>query len=136
MCVGAIDTEIVDTPGFRGESFHFSQEVFPAEYGALYDSDLQTLFWEFLCRLAQLLPVPDLTQVRGDAYNDTAVCESAVCPVPEVFMCLSQTASWLGAERSVLEDCVQSVSEPTHLNHLLQHHRHLGHLEQHGESFL
>ncbi|KAG7215867.1 hypothetical protein INR49_021848 [Caranx melampygus] len=61
------------------ERREFFSEVFPAEYGALYDSDLQTLFWEFVCRLAQLLPVPDLTQ----------------------------TASWLGAECSVLEDCVQ-----------------------------
>ncbi|XP_078137651.1 uncharacterized protein LOC144537701 [Sander vitreus] len=89
-------------------------EVFPAEYGPQYDSDLQMLFSEFLCRLAQLLPVPDL----------------------------EQTVSWLGAECSVLEDCVHSVSEPTDLKNLLQHHRHLGHLEQHvppssmGESIL
>ncbi|XP_071358516.1 zinc finger protein 11-like [Trachinotus anak] len=92
----------------------FFLEVFPAEYGAQYDSDLQTLFWEFLCRLAQLLPVPDL----------------------------EQTASWLGAECSVLEDCVHSVSEPTDLKNLLQHHKQLGHLEQHvppstmGDSIL
>lgn len=45
--------------------FFFSKEVFPAEYGPQYDSDLQTLFSEFLFRLAQLLPVPDLEQVRG-----------------------------------------------------------------------
>lgn len=32
-------------------------------FGAQYASDLHTLFWEFLCRLAQLLPVPDLEQV-------------------------------------------------------------------------
>lgn len=49
-------------------SFFFfarSKEVFPAEFGPQYDSDLQTLFEEFLYRLAQLLPVPDLEQVRG-----------------------------------------------------------------------
>ncbi|XP_040885768.1 zinc finger protein 132-like isoform X2 [Toxotes jaculatrix] len=92
----------------------FFLEVFPAEYGPQYDSDLQTLFWEFHCRLAQLLPVPDL----------------------------EQTVSWLGAESSVLEDCVHSVSEPTDLKNLLQHHKHLGHLEQHvppssmGDSIL
>ncbi|XP_062299950.1 zinc finger protein 132-like [Scomber scombrus] len=92
----------------------FFSEVFPAEYGPQYDSDLQTLFWEFLCRLAQLLPVPDL----------------------------KQTVSWLGAEGSVFEECVRSVSEPTHLRTLLQHHKHLGHLEQHvppssmGDSIL
>ncbi|XP_070785144.1 zinc finger protein 11-like [Enoplosus armatus] len=92
----------------------FFLEVFPSEYGPQYDSDLQTLFSEFLFRLAQLFPVPDL----------------------------EQTVSWLGAECSVLEDCVRSVSEPTDLKHLLQHHRHLGHLEQHvppsgmGDSIL
>ncbi|XP_068442879.1 zinc finger protein 11-like [Clinocottus analis] len=92
----------------------FFLEVFPAEYGPQYDSDLQMLFSEFLCRLAQLLPVPDL----------------------------EQTVSWLGAERSVLEDCVRSVSEPTDLNVLLQCHKRLGHLEQHvppssmGDSIL
>uniref|UniRef100_A0AAQ5YCC2 TERF1-interacting nuclear factor 2 N-terminal domain-containing protein n=1 Tax=Amphiprion ocellaris TaxID=80972 RepID=A0AAQ5YCC2_AMPOC len=84
----------------------FFLEVFPAEYGIQFDSDLQTLFWEFLCRLAQLLPVPDLEQI----------------------------VSWLGAECSVMEDCVQSVSEPTDLKNLLQHHKQLGHLEQHGNN--
>ncbi|XP_038595162.1 zinc finger and SCAN domain-containing protein 2-like isoform X2 [Micropterus salmoides] len=92
----------------------FFLEVFPAEYGPQYDSDLQTLFSEFFFRLAQLLPVPDL----------------------------EQTVSWLGAECSVLEDCVHSVSEPSDLKYLLQHHKQLGHLEQHvppssmGDSIL
>uniref|UniRef100_A0A668AN60 C2H2-type domain-containing protein n=1 Tax=Myripristis murdjan TaxID=586833 RepID=A0A668AN60_9TELE len=45
------------------ERENFFLEVFPVEYGPQYDSDLQTLFWEFVCRLAQLLPVPDLEQV-------------------------------------------------------------------------
>ncbi|XP_047430709.1 zinc finger protein 11-like [Mugil cephalus] len=92
----------------------FFLEVFPAEFGPQYDSDLQTLFEEFLHRLAQLLPVPDL----------------------------EQTVSWLGAKCSLLEDCVHSVSEPTDLKNLLRHHKNLGHLEQHvppssmGDSIL
>ncbi|KAM7366891.1 hypothetical protein PAMP_014828 [Pampus punctatissimus] len=92
----------------------FFLEVFPAEYGPQYDSDLQTLFWEFLCRLAQLLPVPDL----------------------------EQTVAWLGAEGPVLEDCVHSVSKPIDVKTLIQHHKNLGHLEQHvppssmGDSIL
>uniref|UniRef100_A0A3B3XPA4 C2H2-type domain-containing protein n=1 Tax=Poecilia mexicana TaxID=48701 RepID=A0A3B3XPA4_9TELE len=45
------------------ERKHFFVDIFPAEYGPLYDSDLQTLFAEFLCRLFQLVPVPDLEQV-------------------------------------------------------------------------
>lgn len=54
---------------------------------------------------------------------------SVVC----VFIHFPQTVSWLGAECSVLEDCVRSVFEPTDLKDLLQHHKHLGHLEQHGK---
>ncbi|XP_030004711.1 zinc finger protein 17-like isoform X2 [Sphaeramia orbicularis] len=81
----------------------FFLEVFPAEFGPQYEGDLQMLFWEFLCRLGQLLPVPDL----------------------------EQTISWLGGESSVLKDGVYSVFEPTHMKNLLQHHKHLGHLEQH-----
>ncbi|XP_056281128.1 zinc finger protein 14-like [Pseudoliparis swirei] len=81
----------------------FFSEVFPAEYGPRYDSDLQALFSEFLRRLAQLLPVPDL----------------------------EQTASWLGAERSALEDVVRSVSAPADLSALLRTHKDLGHLERH-----
>lgn len=34
------------------------------EYGPQYDIELQTLLWEFLSRLVQLLPTPDLAQVR------------------------------------------------------------------------
>ncbi|XP_030575784.1 zinc finger protein 184-like isoform X2 [Archocentrus centrarchus] len=96
------------------ERQNFFMEVFPAEFGSQYDRDLQTLFWEFHCRLTQLLPVPDL----------------------------EETVSWLRAECSVLEDCVHSVSEPADLKNLLQHHKKLGHLEQHvppssmGDSIL
>ncbi|XP_074554416.1 uncharacterized protein LOC141810610 [Halichoeres trimaculatus] len=97
--LGLIQTLLKDPKERRD----FFLEVFPAEYGALYDSDLQTLFSEFLFRLAQLLPVPDL----------------------------EQTVSWLGADCSVFEECERSISEPTDLSILLQHHKHLGHLEQH-----
>ncbi|KAM6984941.1 TERF1-interacting nuclear factor 2-like [Aplochiton taeniatus] len=46
------------------ENEHFFKDVFSAEYGSQYDKDLQTLFWEFLCRLAQLVPPPNLQQVN------------------------------------------------------------------------
>ncbi|KAJ8261597.1 hypothetical protein GJAV_G00156120 [Gymnothorax javanicus] len=44
------------------ERDHFFQEVFAVEYGPQFDAALQKLFWEFLSRLDQLLPVPDLAQ--------------------------------------------------------------------------
>nr|XP_015811273.2 zinc finger protein 11 isoform X1 [Nothobranchius furzeri] len=96
------------------ERRYFFKDIFPVEFGPQYNRDLQSLFSEFLCRLAQLLPVPDL----------------------------QQTVSWLGAECSLLDDCVLVVSESTHLVNLLQLHRNLKHLEQHvppasmGDSIL
>ncbi|KAG7487262.1 hypothetical protein MATL_G00021380 [Megalops atlanticus] len=72
------------------------------QLGPSYDSALQMLVWEFLSRLEQLLPVPDL----------------------------KQTVSWLSAAPSVLEECVQSASDPQQLKTLLQHHRCVGHLDR------
>eukprot|EP00063_Salmo_salar_P034454 XP_014009289.1 PREDICTED: zinc finger protein 135-like isoform X3 [Salmo salar] len=88
------------------EREHFFQEVFPVDYGPKYDSALQGLMWEFLSRLEQLLPVPDL----------------------------KQTVSWLNAAPSVLEECVNSLSQPLQLKTLLQHHRELGHLDTNATS--
>ncbi|KAG7456327.1 hypothetical protein MATL_G00250970 [Megalops atlanticus] len=82
------------------ERVHFFQEVFPAEFGSKYDTALQMLVWELLSRLEQLLPVPDL----------------------------KETAAWLSAAPSVLEECVQSVSHPQELKTLLQLYSSHGHL--------
>ncbi|XP_029486437.2 zinc finger protein 551-like [Oncorhynchus nerka] len=81
---------------------HFLQEVFPVLYGTKYDTALQILVWEFFSRLEELLLVPSFTQ----------------------------TASRLSLAFSGLEECVQSVSDPEHLKTLLQHQRHLGHLNR------
>ncbi|XP_064795392.1 uncharacterized protein LOC135515655 isoform X2 [Oncorhynchus masou masou] len=88
------------------EREHFFQEVFPVDYGPKYDSALQGLMWEFLSRLEQLLPVPDL----------------------------KQTVSWLNAGPSVLEECVNCLSQPLQLKTLLQHHRELGYLDTNATS--
>ncbi|KAJ8007304.1 hypothetical protein DPEC_G00116140 [Dallia pectoralis] len=77
----------------------FFQEVFPDQYGLDYDTALETLTWEFLSRLEQLFPVPDL----------------------------KQTATWLSSCPSVLQECVQST--PENLNLILQHHKSCGHFE-------
>ncbi|CDQ75347.1 unnamed protein product [Oncorhynchus mykiss] len=77
-----------------------SQEVFPVHYGPRYDTALQTLVWEFLSRLEELLPIPDLTQ----------------------------TTAWLGAAPSVLEECGQTVFDPEQLKTVLQHHQRHGNL--------
>uniref|UniRef100_A0A3B5M7S3 C2H2-type domain-containing protein n=1 Tax=Xiphophorus couchianus TaxID=32473 RepID=A0A3B5M7S3_9TELE len=60
------------------ERKHFFMDIFPAEYGPQYDSDLQTLFAEFLCRLFQLVPVPDLEQVSLNT-NCTGNYQTRLC---------------------------------------------------------
>lgn len=45
--------------------FLFWQEEFPVDYGPKFDQELEKLLWEFLIRLDQLLPVPNLAQVVG-----------------------------------------------------------------------
>ncbi|XP_036407627.1 TERF1-interacting nuclear factor 2 [Megalops cyprinoides] len=79
----------------------FFQEEFPIEYGPQFDTALEKLLWEFLSRLDQLLPVPDL----------------------------AQTVSWLCAAPAVLEECAKSVSQPQLLRTLLQHQKRLGHVD-------
>ncbi|XP_029932542.1 TERF1-interacting nuclear factor 2 [Myripristis murdjan] len=83
------------------EKEHFLKEEFPVDYGPLYDQELEKLLWEFLIRLDQLLPVPNL----------------------------SQTVSWLSTAPPVLEECARSATQPQLLKILLQHQTCLGHLE-------
>ncbi|KAL6490876.1 hypothetical protein MHYP_G00012210 [Metynnis hypsauchen] len=79
----------------------FFQEEFDSTYGPQYNSALEKLLWEFLTRLDQLLPVPDL----------------------------AQTVSWLSAAPAVLEECARSATQPQLLQTLLQHEKCLGHLD-------
>ncbi|KAM6895702.1 uncharacterized protein FYW49_019574 [Xenentodon cancila] len=88
------------------EREHFYQEVFPADYGLSYDTDLQLLVWEFLSKLERLLPVPDL----------------------------GQTVSWLTSAPSVLKDSLQALSNPEDLRSLLQHHQSLQSLGGQGTT--
>ncbi|KAM6895952.1 uncharacterized protein PEZ65_021087 [Lycodopsis pacificus] len=82
------------------EKEFFFQEVFPTNYGSNYDQRLQQLVSEFLSRLEQLLPTPNL----------------------------QQTAAWLTETTSVSEEFGQNLSEPFGLKSLLLHHRQLGSL--------
>ncbi|XP_045927645.1 zinc finger protein 432-like isoform X1 [Micropterus dolomieu] len=80
------------------EKEFFFQEVFPANYGSNYDQRLQQLVSEFLSRLEQLLPIPDL----------------------------QQTAAWLTETTSVGDEFGLHLSEPFALKTLLLHHIKLG----------
>lgn len=79
----------------------FYMVEFPSEYGPQFDQELEKLLWEFLLRLNQLLPVPNL----------------------------AQTVSWLTAAPPVLEECAKAASQPQLLRTLLQHQICLGHLD-------
>ncbi|XP_045068139.1 uncharacterized protein LOC123482964 isoform X2 [Coregonus clupeaformis] len=79
----------------------FYKVEFPSEYGPQFDQELEKLLWEFLLRLDQLLPVPNL----------------------------AQTVSWLTEAPPVLEECAQAASQPQLLRTLLQHQTLLGHLD-------
>lgn len=83
------------------EREHFLKEEFPVDYGPTFDQELEKLLWEFLIRLDQLLPVPNL----------------------------AQTASWLSDSPPVLEECARAATQPQLLKILLQHQTCLGHLE-------
>uniref|UniRef100_A0A3B1JT87 TERF1 (TRF1)-interacting nuclear factor 2 n=1 Tax=Astyanax mexicanus TaxID=7994 RepID=A0A3B1JT87_ASTMX len=84
----------------------FFQEEFDSQYGPQYDLAVEKLLWEFLTRLDQLLPVPDL----------------------------AQTVSWLSSAPAVLEECARSASQPQLLSTLLQHEKCLGHLDSAGKQ--
>ncbi|KAK6296646.1 hypothetical protein J4Q44_G00327880 [Coregonus suidteri] len=83
------------------EREHFFQEVLPVHYGPQYDTAVQVLVWEFLSRLEELQPVPDFTQ----------------------------TAAWLSAAPSVLEECGHTIFDPEALKTLLQRNQHHGNLK-------
>ncbi|XP_008426219.1 TERF1-interacting nuclear factor 2 isoform X3 [Poecilia reticulata] len=85
----------------EAEREHFFKEQFPTDYGPRFDQELEKLLWEFLIRLDQLLPVPNL----------------------------AQTVSWLCDAPPVLEECAQAATQPQLLKILLQHQACLGHLE-------
>uniref|UniRef100_A0A4W5MDL4 C2H2-type domain-containing protein n=1 Tax=Hucho hucho TaxID=62062 RepID=A0A4W5MDL4_9TELE len=76
------------------ERIQFFKVDFPVVYGCDFDRALQALVCQFLSRLEDLLPVPDL----------------------------KQTASWLSAVPSASDECLQSLSHTEDLQYLLQHH--------------
>ena len=55
--------------------------VFPIRYGPRYDTALQILMWEFLSRLEELLPVPDLTEVQAQYLNSMKSLDGQACHV-------------------------------------------------------
>ncbi|KAK6291152.1 hypothetical protein J4Q44_G00384480 [Coregonus suidteri] len=84
------------------ERIRFFKADFPVVYGCDFDRALQALVCQFLSRLEDLLPVPDL----------------------------KQTASWLSAVPSASDECLQPLSHTEDLQYLLQHHTCCGKLDK------
>lgn len=93
--------------------------MFPTIYDAEYDRSLQRLVLQFLSKLEQLLPIPDLQQVLRLLLKLVPVgyCKNARCAT------CSQTAAWLTATPSLSEDLGRHLRDPSALKTLLLHHR-------------
>ncbi|XP_071762162.1 uncharacterized protein LOC139917041 [Centroberyx gerrardi] len=75
------------------ERKRFFQEVFPVQYGSKFDTALQALTAGLVCKLEQLLPVPNL----------------------------SRLGAMISSEPSVLEGCGRFIPDPGDLKTLLLH---------------
>uniref|UniRef100_A0A8C1ETH3 Si:dkey-14d8.1 n=1 Tax=Cyprinus carpio carpio TaxID=630221 RepID=A0A8C1ETH3_CYPCA len=74
---------------------NFIQHVFPVEYGSGYDAVLQSLAWEFLSRVEDLLPVPNLKEVHLSIFLRfffLLVCTVSIPSTAEV-VCLPHPVS-------------------------------------------
>ncbi|XP_062403524.1 zinc finger protein 3 homolog isoform X1 [Sardina pilchardus] len=100
--VDLIQTLLWD-PTYRN---HFFQDIYPLHYGPKYDTALQLLVWEFLCRLELLIPVPSF----------------------------HQASSWFGEDPLLLEESLGMINDPQEVQTLLQHFSRFGHLYE-GSTF-
>ncbi|XP_031421049.1 uncharacterized protein LOC105908810 isoform X2 [Clupea harengus] len=94
---------LLRSPTYR---WQFFQDIYPLHYGPKYDTALQSLVWEFLCRLEKLLPVPSF----------------------------HQAAYWFNEDSSLLEDSLQIVSDPKKMQILLLHFKRFAHLDPGSSS--
>ncbi|XP_042253507.1 zinc finger protein 37-like [Thunnus maccoyii] len=88
------------------ERERFFQKVFIEEFGPTYDDSLHTLTWLFLSRLEKFLPLQTFQQV----------------------------AAMFGETSSVLEGCIESVSQCEELRTLLQYQKDLSQLDHNDGS--
>ena len=68
------------------------QEVFPVQYGTKFDTALQALTAGLVCKLEQVLPVPNLSQVRTCTWHF------------DIYSYSSRVGYWLGDRKYLLSD--------------------------------
>lgn len=123
-------------PEINAPSFLLSpQEVFPVQYGTKFDTALQALIAGLVCKLEQLFPVPNLSQVYARAHVPSGLCwlslvyETAICiPTKYHNFLLSscdflQLGTMISTEASVLEACGALIPDPRDLRTLLIHQK-------------
>ncbi|XP_042367316.1 zinc finger protein 629 [Plectropomus leopardus] len=96
------------------ERKRFFQEVFPIHYGSKFDTALQALTAGLVCKLEQLLPVPNLSQLGAMISADPAVLEACGGFIPnsgdlKTLLLHQQAKGLLGVKATIsssVGDCV------------------------------
>ncbi|XP_034434615.1 zinc finger protein 768 [Hippoglossus hippoglossus] len=98
------------------ERKRFFQEVFPVQYGTKFDTALQALTAGLVCKLEQLLPVPNLTQLGTMISSDPGLLEACGGFIPDTkdlktLLLHQQAKGLLGVKATIsssVGDCVLS----------------------------
>lgn len=96
------------------ERKHFFQKEFPVQYGTKFDTALQTLVAGLVCKLEQLLPVPNLSQLGTMISSDASTLEACGGLIPETgdlktLLLYQQAKGLLGVKATIsssVGDCV------------------------------
>ncbi|XP_034529379.1 zinc finger protein 768 isoform X1 [Notolabrus celidotus] len=96
------------------ERKRFFQEVFPVHYGTKFDTALQALIAGLVCKLEQLLPVPNLTQLGAMISTEPTILEACGGFIPahgdlRTLLLHQQAKGLLGVKATVsssVGDCV------------------------------
>ncbi|XP_038594982.1 zinc finger protein 37 isoform X2 [Micropterus salmoides] len=94
----------------------FFQEVFPVQYGTKFDTALQALTAGLVCKLEQLLPVPNLSQLGAMISTEPSFLEACGGFIPEpgdlkTLLLHQQAKGLLGVKATIsssVGDCVLS----------------------------
>ncbi|XP_030575586.1 zinc finger and BTB domain-containing protein 17 [Archocentrus centrarchus] len=98
------------------ERKHFFQDVFPVQYGTKFDTALQALIAGLVCKLEQLLPIPNLSQLGAMISTEPSVLEACGGFIPDsgdlkTLLLHQQAKGLLGVKATIsssVGDCVLS----------------------------
>lgn len=119
----------------------YFQNVFPEEFGPIYQKDLCTLMWIFLSRLENCLPLQSFQQVRKRKYFRLNLSKSFFFlhfknGIHFVSLLSIQVAPMLGEAPSFLEDFVDAVLRREEFNLLLQNQKDHSGVDHDGKPLL